>query len=591
MKTASMRPLLALLVLALAARHASCNHDPEDPNYGYGYYDSAGLPVDAVATGELAVFPYCRCDTYKCEGTPYKLVYSGSTVGPEITDICFDLELVGCGVQPPGPTSSCCRMISDNLNKMEFEVGLDCKSSVDGATINGEWSTMYFITTFATGVVRLPALDILDASGNGTKVCIQTFTNSKCNSPETLFESGSSSPKYAMFESSDHSPWRLAHLSTEAIDPSNLFLFALGIDPTEPCYPISFRVGNCCTQTLNQIALSLDRNARVAFQYAKVHMTNGTVIAAAVTTNDYGISIVLPEYLYIDTIPAGEYWTVEVSFDSLLWPDTTRMPCRETELELGVPACDYVLTGWQTAPGDVRTPLVPTPGNPDISQCCPGGVVQFCDSAITGSCNPRLSDTPWRLSFNKNETDGVFSTVFFDLNTVPVVAAVEGGCENPGIDAIVLTINPAVRLTHVLLNGLTAPFTNTSEGIVVIDSNIAPGAKGFMMLTFAGVVGASDVCSDNLGSYMACKYQLFGGTSRSCCTEADVPVEGQAGRLLAVWQRINVAVTCSKHKLVMIGCADTLRGTLLLGALLDMMEAGAWKVALPSDVLTTGAEA
>lgn len=56
MTTASMRPLLALLVLALAVGHASCTHDPEDPNFG----QDAGLPLTGVDTAELAVFPYCR---------------------------------------------------------------------------------------------------------------------------------------------------------------------------------------------------------------------------------------------------------------------------------------------------------------------------------------------------------------------------------------------------------------------------------------------------------------------------------------------------------------------------------------------------
>jgi len=34
---------------------------------------------------------------------------------------------------------------------------------------------------------------------------------------------------------------------------------------------------------------------------------------------------------------------------------------------------------------------------------------------------------------------------------------------------------------------------------------------------------------------------------------------GSAGRLLADWQRLNVALTRAKHKLIMLGCAATLQ--------------------------------
>lgn len=135
---------------------------------------------------------------------------------------------------------------------------------------------------------------------------------------------------------------------------------------------------------------------------------------------------------------------VEVAFDSTVWPDTTRLPCRPSEYELAVPSCDYVLSGWQTVPGDAYTLLLPTPENPDIAQCCPEGVVEFCDARITGSCNPRLSDNPWRLSFNRNDIEGGFTRVFFDLTTVPVLSSIAGGCESPGVDTIRLTMNPGM---------------------------------------------------------------------------------------------------------------------------------------------------
>eukprot|EP00955_Chlamydomonas_euryale_P116561 366426-Chlamydomonas_euryale.AAC.25 len=64
--------------------------------------------------------------------------------------------------------------------------------------------------------------------------------------------------------------------------------------------------------------------------------------------------------------------------------------------------------------------------------------------------------------------------------------------------------------------------------------------------------------------------------------------QGNTGRLLADWQRINVAVTRAKHKLLLLGSATTLRATPLLGALIELVESRGWKVQLPKDAVSAG---
>eukprot|EP00955_Chlamydomonas_euryale_P092658 364730-Chlamydomonas_euryale.AAC.1 len=81
--------------IAVDARPRCCdaagNHDPEDSNFGQPYDYDGGFDV-----GALSVFPYCRCDTYQCEATPYSLVYAGQFPGsrPGTSQICYDLLLV-----------------------------------------------------------------------------------------------------------------------------------------------------------------------------------------------------------------------------------------------------------------------------------------------------------------------------------------------------------------------------------------------------------------------------------------------------------------------------------------------------------------
>ena len=47
-----------------------------------------------------------------------------------------------------------------------------------------------------------------------------------------------------------------------------------------------------------------------AFQYAKVYTYNGTVVAGAIgATTEYGIQVQLPAMLYVDSIPAGQFYS------------------------------------------------------------------------------------------------------------------------------------------------------------------------------------------------------------------------------------------------------------------------------------------
>jgi len=64
--------------------------------------------------------------------------------------------------------------------------------------------------------------------------------------------------------------------------------------------------------------------------------------------------------------------------------------------------------------------------------------------------------------------------------------------------------------------------------------------------------------------------------------------QGNAGRLLSDWQRINVALTRAKHKLVLVGCAESLRPLPMLGALLDEVDRRGWRLKLASEAAGGG---
>lgn len=61
--------------------------------------------------------------------------------------------------------------------------------------------------------------------------------------------------------------------------------------------------------------------------------------------------------------------------------------------------------------------------------------------------------------------------------------------------------------------------------------------------------------------------------------------EGNAGKLLEDWRRINVALTRARRKLVLVGCRATLSSVPMLADLWALAQRQGWVVALPGDAL------
>ena len=84
----------------------------------------------------------------------------------------------------------------------------------------------------------------------------------------------------------------------------------------------------------------------------------------------------------------------------------------------------------------------------------------------------------------------------------------------------------------------------------------------------AEAAGIDEPAVEQIEALTVDKYQ---GRDKPCIILSFVRSNGQgnAGRLLSDWQRINVALTRAKHKLLLVGCAESLRSLPLLGAPLD----------------------
>ncbi len=313
-----------------------------------------------------------------------------------------------------------------------------------------------------------------------------------------------------------------------ALNELTVFLFTLGIKEGVKCAPVSYRPGDCCNQAVDGISLGLDPVYASLVKYVKMYTYDGKDIRVQTQYDDAsGLYISLPTVTYISDLPDNAFLTFEIGFDINDWADTTKMPCKKSAYEPSLPTCDYFLHGFQTEPGNPSLMLPPDDRTPG---CCPEGVVSFCSERIKGTCNPRLSDSPYRLRY-LNSTQLLRTTmVAFQVFTKPVshpIGPKEGlpDCSNMMLGSWKLYLSDAAadKFVQMSYNGITV---ETSKGRDAagwyIESDI-PGSRsgtGNWVLTLDERFDDVDVCGYNVGQFSVCNF-VFNSKFGTCCTMGD----------------------------------------------------------------------
>lgn len=124
------------------------------------------------------------------------------------------------------------------------------------------------------------------------------------------------------------------------------------------------------------------------------HLAKSLPIKAV--TTEYGIKITLPEVLFIDKMPIGDFYTFEFQLDKNQWSDSNKFPCKLSQLEPSFPSCDYYLHGWQTKLGDARVQLEDATGGCSChAHCLEDGVANEQTTMVRALHAPtHLQHTP-----------------------------------------------------------------------------------------------------------------------------------------------------------------------------------------------------
>eukprot|EP00798_Chlamydomonas_sp_ICE-L_P031625 gene31625-6819_t len=289
--------------------------------------------------------------------------------------------------------------------------------------------------------------------------------------------------------------------------------------------------------TMNSISMSMTDEAKPSLMYSKVYTYTGQVLPSDNTFTDYGLEITLPGMIYANALPEGQFYTIEIALDSNVWPDNRIFPCKPSANEQGIPSCNYVVHGWQTEPGDATAVR-------DFSypECCPTGVSNFCSQVITTRCNPYLSDSPYRLIFDSNITTDTASEVnlILGFDDSRVLNLGSHDCSRTPIEEIQLYVNPYsisdLKSVHIGGKQVSIATRTDNEGFLLsIPSNVEFGTGVTIKLAYGAAVGPSQVCSDLVGSYLVCTFQLVGGKGdEKCCSTGDVAVASNPAPIVRV---------------------------------------------------------
>ncbi|PNH01526.1 hypothetical protein TSOC_012577 [Tetrabaena socialis] len=157
---------LCLAALALFAESASAARSSSSDSMSF-----RGRQL-LQSAAPLNRFPYCKCNTYDCGCSPYKLTLAGATpAAGGATRMCFAVGFIGCSVARP-----CCQAFLDHVDKLAISTILGYELRVYDLTFNQ--------TTFP-----------------GLQICITA--KAPCMGLQDLCDSASSTCTFSLAESSD----------------------------------------------------------------------------------------------------------------------------------------------------------------------------------------------------------------------------------------------------------------------------------------------------------------------------------------------------------------------------------------------------
>ncbi|KAG1658437.1 hypothetical protein FOA52_009858 [Chlamydomonas sp. UWO 241] len=133
-------------------------------------------------------WPYDSC-LREPESSPYELIYTGSTSHGIADTVCFVVRVMhnctGQGLTPDAEAG--CKLLSEDLWKVQLEAKNGCKDSIKEVTLDGQpTSYLYVNNKGPTGMMKVTQLRRDASNANGVTMCIRLGGNTLCPTLATL---------------------------------------------------------------------------------------------------------------------------------------------------------------------------------------------------------------------------------------------------------------------------------------------------------------------------------------------------------------------------------------------------------------------
>ncbi|KAG2488681.1 hypothetical protein HYH03_012682 [Edaphochlamys debaryana] len=196
-------PIVALVFSLLVARGVAAF------DHSRSLQQSAAAASAQGSSGGLSTFPrfpYCRCETYDCTCSPYKIAYAGYTTNltTGYDRHCFNVVYAGCD-----RTRACCAALESYVNKIAFETTAAClKPAVMSVEIRGNfwpsWETKSWNISNKGDMgyeLRIYDMRFNRTTFPGSQICVTV--RAPCSSLRQLCDVDGSSCRFSIAESAD----------------------------------------------------------------------------------------------------------------------------------------------------------------------------------------------------------------------------------------------------------------------------------------------------------------------------------------------------------------------------------------------------
>ncbi|KAG1668300.1 hypothetical protein FOA52_011197 [Chlamydomonas sp. UWO 241] len=451
-----------------------------------------GVAVSDVEVAALSIFPFCACDTYRCNDGPFRLdyLYTNATVGEfggAEADLVFQLHQVPCPATVP-----CCPIMLQNFGKLEIEVRIGCAQFFLGATINGERRTAYYDTENPTGKIRItPPLQ----PSPGQCDCLSPIA-----SPKTT-------------------RWSVTFVDSRVAGTDTVFEYRVALSNRFVCDNITFREGNCCDQTLDGIVFPVVPSYVSAVTAAVWTTAAGVRIQSRFWQDAASVTTLMEFPMSTTSLPDDGYVVLSLYVSRGAWASTASFPCPVSQLAPDENACDYELRGSQTLPGQPTKPY--SDGGLNVPACCPEGVT-YLSEPCPPACNANTADSAYTLSY-VSTVNPTGSTTRFTFSVDFDFTQASKPCGGMAIGFLMLTTNPSppagFAVVAVSFAGVAAPYIDDTNTLNVDLSSFAGVQPSTLLeVDVSGVYPISTLCTLPWFGAASCPYTLAGvSTSSSCC--------------------------------------------------------------------------